>query len=658
MVLYSYTNLTGETIMNQKKYFDLLAKEFGNSGEIITELINLEAILNLPKGTELYLSDIHGEYPAFDHILRTGAGNLRGKISECFGESMSELEKDKFSLLVAYPKEILKDSSFYPEKNHAWYEKTILQLIQLLTHAASKYTRSKVRKALPKNYTYIVEELLYTDISLNEKEIYYQEILSRLIDLGEAPSFIIDVSTSIQQLVVDHLHVVGDIFDRGPNADKIMDRLMSYHSLDIQWGNHDILWLGAYAGSKACLMTLLRIAARYNYLYELESAYSLNLRPLFLFAEDTYQENSGFAPKARKNAENFQPESDERLEKVHQALTMIQFKLEGQIMKRRPEFQMDDRLLLDKIHFDTNQIQLNGRIYPLIHSCFQTVDTENPYQLSDEENYVVDSLMHSFQHSEKLQRHMKFLLAKGSMYLVYNNHLLYHGCMPLNEDGRFLEMEIEGIFYFGKSLLEQFEKKLRESSLNPSIHDDLATDLIWYSWIGKASPLFGRSAMTTFERYFIEDKTTHKEYNNSYYQLRNTEKTCRMILTHFGLENEQSKIINGHTPVKVAKGESPIKASGKLFVIDGGLSKAYQNTTGIAGYSLLNNSFGFQIVTHQPFHSIPKLLEEKRDRTYLKKVIDEKVKRTLIKETTIGASIREQCQVLIELLNYLKKKNR
>ncbi|KAF1299531.1 fructose 1,6-bisphosphatase [Enterococcus sp. JM4C] len=644
--------------MTQKKYFDLLAKEFENSGEIITELINLEAILNLPKGTELYLSDIHGEYPAFDHILRTGAGNLRGKISECFGDTLSETEKDAFSLLVAYPKEILKDPNFFPEKNHQWYEKTILKLIRLLTYAASKYTRSKVRKALPKNYTYIVEELLYTDISLNEKETYYQEILTRLIELGEAPAFIVEVSTSIQRLVLDHLHIVGDLFDRGPNADKIMDRLMSYHSLDIQWGNHDILWLGAHAGSEACLLTLLRIAARYNYLYELESAYSLNLRPLFLFAEDTYQKNAGFAPKARKEGKAFQPESDERLEKVHQALTILQFKLEGQIIQRRPEFQMADRLLLDKIDLETNQLQLTDQSHPLIHACFQTVSADQPYQLSEEEKYVVQSLMHSFQHSEKLQRHMKFLLAKGSMYLVYNNHLLYHGCIPLNEDGRFMELKIDGVFYFGKSLLEEFEKKIRQSSLSPAVHDDLATDLIWYSWVGKASPLFGRSAMTTFERYFIEDKQTHKEISNPYYQLRNTEKTCQMILTHFGLDSLDSKIINGHTPVKVTKGESPIKASGKLFVIDGGLSKAYQETTGIAGYSLLNNSFGFQIVTHQPFHSIPQLLEERRDRTYLKKVIDAKVKRTLIKETTIGASIQEQCQVLTELLSYLKEKNR
>ncbi|MGM0125429.1 fructose-1,6-bisphosphatase III [Enterococcus sp. AZ194] len=644
--------------MDQKRYFDLLAKEFENSGEIITELINLEAILNLPKGTELYLSDIHGEYPAFDHILRTGAGNLREKISECFGDQLSETEKDKFSLLVAYPREILKDSSFFSEKTHRWFEKTILQLIQLLTYAASKYTRSKVRKALPKNYTYIVEELLYTDISLNEKEVYYQEILTRLIELGEAPSFIIEVSTSIQQLVLDHLHVVGDIFDRGPNADKIMTRLMTYHSLDIQWGNHDILWLGAYAGSEACLLTLLRIAARYNYLYELESAYSLNLRPLFLFAEDTYQENDGFSPKERKGGKPFQPESDERLEKVHQALAIIQFKLEGQIILRRPSFQMEDRLFLDKIDLKTNQLQVGEQTYPLNHSCFQTLSKEQPYKLSDEEQYVVKSLMHSFQHSEKLQRHMRFLLAKGSMYLVYNNHLLFHGCIPLNEEGRFMELNIDGVFYFGKSLLEQFEKRIRQSCLQPTVHDDLATDLIWYSWVGKASPLFGRSAMTTFERYFIDDKQTHKEHNNPYYRLRNTEKTCQMILTHFGLEHEQSKIINGHTPVKVTKGESPIKASGKLFVIDGGLSKAYQETTGIAGYSLLNNSYGFQIVTHQPFHSIPKLLDEQRDPTYLKKVIDTQVKRTLIKETTIGASIQEQCQVLTELLAYLKEKNR
>lgn len=640
--------------LTQEKYYELLHKEFPTSEAIVTELINLEAIMNLPKGTELFLSDIHGEYTAFDHILRTGAGNVKEKIYNLFMEELTDEEKDKLNVLIAYPELVLADQDFYPNKESSWYKQTIQRLLRLLDYAATKYTRSKVRKTLPSQFAYVIEELLYTDTTYPDNKAYYQQVLDHLISFGQGDAFITALSVSIRKLTVDHLHLVGDIFDRGPDADKIMDRLCQHHSVDIQWGNHDILWMGAYAGSKACLLTLLRIAARYNYLYEIEHAYGLNLRPLFMFAEKNYQNNPAFTPKEKNSSPAYLIESQDTLEKVHQALSIIQFKLEGQLIQRRPEFEMEDRQLLEKIDHKAGTIELKEKAYPLKGACFQTVDPEDPYKLTPEEDYIADTLLSSFQQSPRMKKHMEFLLQKGSMYLVYNSHLLFHGCLPLDDDGTFLPFELHGKAYRGKALLEFFENQIREACLNQEVTDDLSTDLVWYCWSGKLSPQFGKSAMTTFERYFIADKATHKEIKNSYYTFRDTKETCAMILDEFGLSASNSKIINGHTPVKVAAGESPIKGNGRLFVIDGGMSKAYQKTTGIAGYSLLNNSYGFQLVTHEPFYSAEKLLETKQDKTSLKKVIDKELARTFIKETTIGESLAEQISSLTGLLEYIQ----
>ncbi|GCF93501.1 fructose-1,6-bisphosphatase class 3 [Enterococcus florum] len=639
-------------LSTREKYYQMLEKEFQSKEAILTELINLEAIMHLPKGTELYISDIHGEYTAFNHILRTGAGNIKEKISLLFEDRLTSHEIDKLTILVAYPRESLASDSFFEHKDRSWYRKKIRQLLELLSFSSTKYTRSKVRKALPKQFAYIIEELMYTDTNYKDKADYFHQILSHLLELEQGDAFIIALCYSIQRLVVDHLHVVGDIFDRGPDADQIMDHLCKQPSVDVQWGNHDILWMGAYAGSRACLMTLLRIAARYNYLYEVEHAYALNLRPLFMYAEEYYQNNPVFTPKETTCSDHYSIESMDALEKVHQALSILQFKLEGQLIKRHPEFEMEDRLLFDQIDIDQNTITLEGKTYPLQGSCFQTL-LEDPYQLSEQEEYVVDMLLTSFQQSSKMQEHMNFLLEKGSMYLVYNQHLLFHGCIPLTEKGEFLPLHVEGVDYSGKSLLTFFEEHIRQGC-DAQTSDNPHADWVWYCWSGKISPQFGKSAMTTFERYFIADKKTHREIKNSYYSFRDTKETCQMLLEEFGLYSPCSRIINGHTPVKVKGGESPIKGEGMLFVIDGGLSKAYQKTTGIAGYSLLNNSYGFQLVTHDPFSSVENLLERQSDQTLLKKVIDRELQRILIKDTTVGQSIEEQIENLTGLLHYQK----
>lgn len=634
-----------------EQYKRILLKEFDSKQKVITELINLEAILNLPKGTELYLSDIHGEFEAFDYILRTCAGNLNEKINDCFGEELTKAEKDKLTLLIAYPQEVLNDDFLYPLKDKNWYGRIIQNLFTLLAFVAAKYTRSKVRKALPPQYTYIMEELLYTDRNLPDNNIYFETIQNYLIDLGEANTFILALSKVIRQLIIDHLHIVGDIFDRGAAADKVMNELMAYHSVDIQWGNHDIIWMGAFFGSKECLLTLLRIAARYGYLYDIERAYGLNLRPLVLFAEKTYSENAKFKPNLGKRSDSYAPKEMLQLEKVHQALAIIQFKLESQLIQRRPEFDMAQNVTLDKIDYWEESILVGGKKHFLANTCFQTINPQKPEELTDEEEEVVATLLDSFQHSLQLKSHISFLMKKGSMYKIYNNHLLFHGCIPLGESGDFEPLQINEIRYTGKELLDFFEYHIRESSKNPDIQDDFSTDLIWYCWNGKLSPLFGKDKMTTLERYFIEDKETHIEKENPYFSYRNSAKICKLILEEFGLFSEDSRIVNGHTPVKTLKGESPIRGEGMLFVIDGGLCEAYQKKTGIAGYSLLNNSYGFQIVTHQPFQNVQKMIEEALDLSSLKRVIEHVRERTLIKSTTIGQSLIEQQQELSVLLH-------
>lgn len=607
---------------------------------ILTELINLEAILNLPKGTELYLSDIHGEFAAFDYILRSCAGNLKLKITECFKEQLNDSEINQLTLLITYPEEAIQYPRHYPFYNKDYQERVIRQLITLLSFVSTKYTRSKVRKKFPEEYAYILEEFIYTDLQYSDQADYFKNMIHYLIELDEAIPFILKVAPVIQNLIIDHIHIVGDIFDRGKEADLVMERICELPSVDIQWGNHDLLWMGAYAGNAACLCHLLRIATRYQYLYDIEKAYGINLRPLFLFAEKTYHANPAFTPKGKLDADQL------ILEQVHQALSIMQFKLEGQIATRRPELKMSMYDVLSKIDYENNTIDIDGQTYKIENPCFQTVNPKQPLQLTKAEQAVLESLMYSFQHSLKMKQHMEFLMKHGSMYLIYNQHLLYHGGIPLAQSGELINFTVGNDSYQGAALLDFFEKHLKESFRNLDTHEDFATDLSWYAWCGPFSPLFGKHKMTTFERYFIKDKKTHLERKNAYYRYRDSEKICQLILEAFGLNPEFSRIINGHTPVKTTKGESPVRGNGHLFVIDGGLSKAYQKQTGIAGYSLLNNSYGFQIVTHQPFISTDYLFNQQTDMTAIKRVIDKVAKRTLIKDTTIGREIQVKKQKL------------
>lgn len=630
-----------------EQYKHILLEKFDSRQKVITELTNLEAILNLPKGTELYISDIHGEFAAFDYILRSCAGILNEKINDCFAASLSQEEKNTLSALVSYPERVLEQVN----KEKEWYKSTISQLLTLLSFVAAKYSRSKLRKALPQEYAYIIEELIYSDLTLADKHSYYQTILSYVIELREADPFILGIASSIRRLLIDHLHVVGDIFDRGAGSAQVMDELLQFHSLDIQWGNHDIIWMGAFFGSKACLLNVLRIAARYGYLWDIEKAYGLNIRSLTLFADKTYKANPKFRPILGTREEEFTAEEILQLEKVHQALAILQFKIETQLMKRRPEFQMDNQILLDNIDYWKNTISIDGNSYSLKNTCFQTIDRENPSELSLEEKQIVDSMLASFQGSPKMAKHMELLMKKGSMYKVYNHHLLFHGCIPLKPSGEFQPLVLHQAQYAGKELLDFFEYHIRLAAKNKEIGDDLSTDIVWYCWRGQLSPLFGKNKMTTFERYFIEEAETHKEIENEYFSYRNSKKICQLILEEFGLKAKVSRIVNGHTPVKTGKGESPIRGEGLLFVIDGGLCEAYQKKTGTAGYSLLNNSYGFQLVTHQPFQDIQKVVDSPFEQTSLKRVIEDLEDRTLIQSTTIGQNLLEQQQELIQLLH-------
>lgn len=630
-----------------EQYKRILLEKFDSRQKVITELTNLEAILNLPKGTELYISDIHGEFAAFDYILRSCAGILNEKINDCFAASLSQEEKNTLSALVSYPERVLEEVN----KEKEWYKSTISQLLTLLSFVAAKYSRSKLRKALPQEYAYIIEELIYSDLKLADKHSYFHTILSYVIELREADPFILGIASSIRRLLIDHLHVVGDIFDRGAASAQVMDELLQFHSLDIQWGNHDIIWMGAFFGSKACLLNVLRIAARYGYLWDIEKAYGLNIRSLTLFADKTYKANPKFRPILGTREEEFTPEEILQLEKVHQALAILQFKIETQLMKRRPEFQMGNQILLDNIDYWKNTISIDGKSYSLQNTCFQTIDRENPSELSSEEKQIVDSMLASFQGSPKMAKHMELLMKKGSMYKVYNHHLLFHGCIPLKPSGEFQPLLLHQAQYAGKELLDFFEYHIRFAAKNKEVGDDLSTDLVWYCWRGQLSPLFGKNKMTTFERYFIEEAETHKEIENEYFSYRNSKKICQLILEEFGLEAKVSRIVNGHTPVKTGKGESPIRGEGLLFVIDGGLCEAYQKKTGTAGYSLLNNSYGFQLVTHQPFQDIQKVVDSPFEQTSLKRVIEDLEDRTLIQSTTIGQNLLEQQQELIQLLH-------
>lgn len=640
------------------KFLRLLANDFPTINAASTEIINLQAILNLPKGTEHFLSDVHGEYEPFIHVLKNASGVIKRKINDIFESTLSEQEKRSLATLIYYPEEKLNIVEDEVENIEEWYEITLYRLIKIARVIVSKYTKSKVRKTLPKDFSYIIEELIYENTNRLNKEQYYKQIVSTMIELGRARDFIKAVSELIQRLAVDRLHIVGDIFDRGPGAEIIMDALMKHHSVDIQWGNHDILWMGAAAGSKACIANVIRISLRYGNTSTLETGYGINLLPLAAFALEVYpdEKNEKFNPKlAPGEVRHEYPK--ELLRKMHKAISIIQFKLEGQIIEKRPIFEMDNRNFLDTLDVENKEVTIDGKTWKINDDYFPTFDKSNPYWLSDEEFRVISKLTESFLKSEKLQTHTRFLYSKGSMYLKYNSNLLIHGCVPVDENGEFLEVKVNGDTYKGKSFVDRMDRLAREGYYSKDNTESkyYGSDVLWYLWCGPKSPVFGKAKMTTFERYFIEDKESHKEPKNLYFKLKNDKAFCKKILVEFGLDPENSHIINGHVPVKVKKGEQPLKADGKVIDIDGGFSKAYQPQTGIAGYTLIYNSYGMILVSHEPFESTKKAIEEEKDIFSSKILLKEVTKRIRIKDTDTGKKLKNQVDDLKLLLFAFKK---
>lgn len=640
------------------RYLKLLAKQYPTVQTASTEIINLQAILSLPKGTEHFLSDLHGEYEAFIHIISNASGVIKRKIDEIFLHAMRESEKRQLATLIYYPEEKLKMIEQNDTEINEWYRITLHRLIQVCRVVSSKYTRSKVRKALPKDFAYIIEELLHEQERGVDTQEYYDGIIDTIIHIKRANAFIVAICKLIRRLAIDRLHIVGDIFDRGPHPDLIMDALTTHHSIDIQWGNHDVVWMGAAIGHWAYIATVLRIATRYDNMDVIEDGYGINTRPLATFAMDFYKDDAceQFKPKLLEKGSMRDKEFD-LIKRMHKAISIIQFKLEAEIIKRNPQFKLDDRLLLHKMDLKNGTIEIDGKKYPLNDTNFPTIDSKNPYQLTTEERELMERLQTSFMSSEKLQKHIKFLYDKGGMSLVFNSNLLYHGCIPMEKDGAFTSMTIEGKEYAGKSLICKFEELARRCYFNRQkpAEKQVAMDYFWYLWSGPNSPLFGKKKMATFERYFIDDKATHLEEKNAYFSLRDSKEICVRILEDFGLPPEKSHIVNGHVPVKMKKGESPVKAGGKLIVIDGGLSKAYQKVTGIAGYTLIYNSYGLMLAAHRPFASRKEAIEKEKDIFSSLSILEKTSVRKRVGDTDIGRELRRQIQDLEMLLDAYRK---
>ena len=633
------------------KYLKSLARQYPNIAAASTEIINLQAILNLPKGTEHFLTDIHGEYEQFAHVLKNGSGAVRRTIDEVFENALSNKDKKSLATLIYYPVEKLDIVISEEDNLEDWYKITLHRLVQITKKVASKYTRSKVRKALPKDFAYIIEELITEKADISDKEGYYNEIIHTIIRIGRAQDFIIALSNLIQRLVIDHLHIVGDIFDRGPGPHIILDTLMNYHSVDIQWGNHDILWMGAACGQLACIATVIRIAARYGSLDTLEDGYGINLIPLATFALDTYS-NTNCDTFSIKYNTDYNTKDLSLDMKIHKAIAIMQFKLEGQVIMKHPEFLMDDRLLLDKIDYEKKTVMAYGKEYPMNDTDFPTIDPKNPYALTPDEEQVMERIRQAFLKCEKLQKHVRFLYSNGGLYKVYNSNLLYHGCMPMDGEGNFLSVDVDGKDYQGKQLYDILDNYARKGyyAKNDPAEMRKAQDYIWYIWAGPNSPVFGKDKMTTFERYFIEDKETHKETKNAYYSLLDREDILNKILDEFELDTRKSHIVNGHVPVELKKGESPIKCDGKLLIIDGGFSKAYQSKTGIAGYTLVANSHGMRLVAHEPFESMEAAVLHESDIFSDSTVIEVAPVRIRVSDTDIGRELKDQIKQLELLL--------
>ena len=635
------------------KYLELLSRSFPTIASASTEIINLEAILNLPKGTEHFLTDIHGEYEAFQHVLKNASGTVKRKVNEIFGTTLREAEKKDLCTLIYYPREKLKLVKQHEKDICEWYEIMLNRLVKVCQSVSSKYTRSKVNKALPKDFSYIIQELLHETEADPNKQDYFKQIISTIISTRRADDFIAAMCELIQRLAIDRLHVIGDIYDRGPGAHIIMDTICAYHDYDIQWGNHDILWMGAYAGNDASIANAIRIALRYGNVETLEEGYAINLLPLATFAMETYKNVDPDIYKPRiKDPERMYSEYEKTIMAgMHKAIAIIQWKLEGQIIERHPDYRMDDRLLLNKIDYTRGTITLDGTEYQLKDTDFPTIDPANPYRLTDKESQIVGLLHNSFVNSERLGRHIECLLSHGSLYLSCNNNLMFHASIPMNADASFKDVTVDGETFSGKRLLDRLDTLVRLACRGADEPDrNYAIDYMWYLWCGPDSPLFDKSKMTTFERYLIDDPKTHTEPRGNYYTLADQPEVCDKILAEFGLPTEDSHIINGHVPVRTLKGENPVKAGGKRLVIDGGFSKAYQPRTGIAGYTLVYHSRGFQLVEHEPFESQIKAIEEGLDIVSNTVVSEHKSDRMRVRDTDKGRELARQIVDLNKLL--------
>ncbi len=646
--------LNDDIVLEDLRYLQLLSRSFPTIAAASTEIINLEAIQNLPKGTEHFLADLHGEYEAFQHVLKNASGAIKRKVKEIFGDTLGQKDQKEICTLIYYPEQKLEIVKRETDDIDDWYFVTINRLVLITRNVSSKYSRSKVRKALPDDFSYIIQELLHETAVEPNKQAYVDVIVKTIISTDRADDFIIAMSKLIQRLVIDRLHILGDVFDRGPSPDKIMDILCEYHDFDIQWGNHDILWMGAASGNDCCIANVIRIAMRYANQSVLEDGYGINILPLATFAMDTYADDecAQFMPKVYNGSHPYSDKTLKLISQMHKAISVIQFKLEANTIKKHPEFEMENRLLLHKMDLDNGTVILDGKEYELTDTNFPTIDPNDPYKLTHEELELVTKLHNTFKTSEKLKRHMICLFRNGCIYKIANSNLLYHASIPLNNNGSLKEIMINGKGYKGKKLLKKVGALIREAYFGDKhdTHYKFALDYIWYLWCGKNSPLFDKDKMATFEGYFIKEKEARKELKGAYYKLRNNEEICDMILDEFGVTGTHRHIINGHVPVKATQGESPIRANGKMMVIDGGFSKAYQPETGIAGYTLVYHSRGFQLVQHEPFTSITEAVEGGLDIKSTTQIVEMNLQRMMVKDTDIGKELRCQIDDLKKLL--------
>lgn len=655
-------------IEEDMRYLQLLSQSFPTVAEASTEIINLQAILNLPKGTEHFLADIHGEYEAFIHVLKNASGNIKRKVNELFGNTLRESEKRELCTLIYYPEQKLELVKHNETDIDDWYHITLHQLVAVCRDVSSKYTRSKVRKSLPADFSYIIQELLHEHTEDHDKTAYVNVIVDTIISTGRADDFIIAIANVIQRLAIDSLHILGDIYDRGPGAHIIMDTMRKYHSWDMQWGNHDILWMGAAAGNDACICNVIRLSLRYGNLSTLEEGYGINLVPLATFAMETYKNDpcTEFIPKTSGGASQLDEKTLRLTAQMHKAIAVIQFKVESQIIAKHPEWKMNDRCLFEHVDYQNGTIDLQGKTYKMSSCSFPTINPAAPSELSPEEEILISKLHHSFSVCEKLHKHIRVMLQHGCMYGIYNNNLLFHASCPLNEDGSLKEVEIfPGKKYSGRALMHHTGMQIRTAFQQDSAPEerDYAIDYFLYLWCGPDSPLFDKSKMATFERYFIADKETHVEEKGYYFKLRDNEEVIDHILDAFGVVGSNRHIINGHVPVRTLKGENPIKANGKLMVIDGGFSKAYHNETGIAGYTLVYHSRGFQLVQHEPFTSTEDAIQRGTDIKSTTQIVEMSNRRMLVADTDIGVELRKQIDDLEELLfayrhGYIKEKEK